>query len=105
MSNPSTPFGFTEAGLSDGISPNFGMYEGYISTSNTNSIYGGDVAAPISGGFYGLAPVVFGCEPTGNAWLPSCQGPGEENCATEHGLFWLAAIADVQDHGAIKWEF
>lgn len=102
MSNPSTPFGFTEDGLSDGISPNFGMYEGFISPSNTHAIYGGDVAAPISGGYYDLATVVFGGEPIGGIFEPSFEWPSISFGGTYRGRAWLGNIADVVAGGVIK---
>jgi hypothetical protein len=103
MSNPNIPFGFQESGLIDGISPNFGMFpDGQISTANTNSIYGWDVAKPISGGYFDVftAPVAGGA-PVGGIFVPHFAWPSKSYGGTFRNRAYLNQGSDVVAGGAI----
>ena len=95
MSNPTTPFGFLDNGLMDGNVPNFGIYSGSIAATNTNSIYAGDIAKPISGGYFDVfTAAVGGGEAIGGifvefSWLSKSAGMLVRNRA------WLGQTGDI----------
>jgi hypothetical protein len=101
MSNPSTPFGFAETGLLDGISPNFGVYTGQIAVNNAHSIFGGDVAAVLAGGYYDYAAEVGGGAQIGGVFLPDFVWQSISFGGTYRGRAWLGNTADVVAGGSI----
>lgn len=102
MSNPSTPFGFAEIGLEDGISPNFGVYTGYINPANGHSIYGGDVAAVLAAGYYDYAAEVGGGEQIGGVFLPEFEWVSISAGMTVRNRAWLGNTADVVAGGTVS---
>jgi hypothetical protein len=56
MANPTTPYGFQEVGLIDGVDPTFGMYTGQIAVTNTHTIYANDPAV-FAAGYFDVASV------------------------------------------------
>lgn len=95
MANPSTPFGFQYQGLLDGSSPNFGFVTVSISAANTNSIYGGDVAKPISGGYFDVATEIGGGEPIGGVFLPDFSWLSRTAGQRIRSRAWLGNTADI----------
>jgi hypothetical protein len=95
VSNPNIPFGFQDDGLMDGNMPTFGSYPGQLSVSNANSIYGGDVAKPLSGGNYDvfLAPVGGG-ETVGGIFLPHFEYYSK-SIGKSFNRAWLGTTGDV----------
>lgn len=104
MANPSTPFGFQYDGILDGIAPNFGMYaDGQISTANTNNIYGGDVAKPISGGYFDVfTAAVGGGAPIGGIFLPDFHWPSKSLPGSYWSRAYLNQGSDVAAGGIIR---
>lgn len=96
MANPSTPFGFLENGLIDGSAPTFGMFSATISASNTNKIYGGDVAKPMSGGYYDVfTAAVGGGEPIGGIFLPDFSWLSLSAGQRIRSRAWLGQTGDI----------
>jgi hypothetical protein len=96
MANPSTPFGYLDNGLMDGSAPTFGMYTGTISASNTNKIYGGDVAKPQSGGYFDVfTAAVGGGEPIGGIFLPHFSWLSISAGQRIFSRAWLGQTGDI----------
>lgn len=102
MSNPSTPFGFEYFGLVEGTSPNFGVKTVQISPSNTNSIYGGDVAKVISGGYYDVAAEIGGGAAIGGVFLPDFIWQSKSQQMTVRSRAWLGATNDIVAGGILS---
>lgn len=96
MANPNIPFGFLDNGLLDGTMPTFGLFPGQLSISNTNSIYGGDVAKPPSGGNYDVftAPVGGG-ETVGGIFAPDFSYLSKAQGMRSRNRAWLGTTGDV----------
>lgn len=96
MSNPAIPFGFLDNGLMDGSTPTFGMFPGTLAANNTNSIYGGDVAKPISGGNFDVftAPVGGG-ETVGGIFLPDFAYLSKAQGMRSRNRAWLGTTGDL----------
>jgi hypothetical protein len=101
MSNPSTPFGFQYLGLIDGGPPNFGVKTVQLSSTNAHKIYGGDVAAVISGGFYDVATVTGGGAPIGGIFLPDFVWQSVSQQQTVRQRAWLGNFADIVAGGVV----
>lgn len=95
MSNPAIPFGFLDKGLMDGYAPTFGVYPAQISTGNTNKIYAGDVAAPISGGYYDVATVVGGGGPIGGIFAGNFAYNSLSAGMLNRNRAWLGQTGDL----------
>jgi hypothetical protein len=103
MANPNIPFGFQETGIAGGIAPNFGMYaDGQISSSNPNSIYGWDVAKPISGGYFDVfTAAVGGGAPIGGIFVPNFSFPSKSQGGVYKNRAWLNQGSDVVAGGIV----
>lgn len=93
MANPNVLFGFQPVGLIDGTSPTFGLKTVQLAANNAHSIYQGDVAAAISGGYYDVATEVGGGAAIGGvfwsfSWLSKSQG-------RVRGRAWLGLTGDL----------
>ena len=96
MANPNIPFGFLDNGLMDGSTPTFGMFTGQLSASNTNSIYGGDVAKPPSGGNFDVfTAAVGGGETVGGIFLPDFSYLSKAQGMRSRQRAWLGTTADI----------
>ena len=100
MSNPTTPYGFKYDGLIEGLEPNFGVYSGNISVTNTASMYQGDPAI-FTSGYFTVATATGG---TGApvvgvfidfSWLSISAGMRVRNRA------WLGQTADIVSGGTL----
>jgi hypothetical protein len=96
VSNQAIPFGFLDNGLMDGSMPTFGFYPGTLSSTNANSIYGGDVAKTVSGGNYDvfLAPVGGG-ETVGGIFLPNFTYLSKSQGMRSRNRAWLGTFSDI----------
>src|SRR5690348_6806699 len=101
MSNPNVPFGFEYLGTIDGLSPNFGMKTVQIDPTNTNSIYGGDVASVIAGGFFTVASAVVGGEQIGGVFLPYFEWQSKTAGQTVRNRAWLGQTGDIVAGGTL----
>lgn len=94
MTNPATPYGFKYEGVYEGLEPNFGIYAGQISLSNTHSLYQFDPAV-FSAGYWDHATVTGTTGAVVNGffidfdWLSLSAGMRVRNRA------WLGQTADV----------
>lgn len=96
MANPNSPFGFLENGLEDGYMPTFGIKTGYLSASNTNSIYGGDVAKPLSSGYYDVfTSVTSGGETIGGIFLPDFRWLSKSANKLVYARAWTGQTGDI----------
>ena len=95
MANPSTPFGFQYLELIDGVAPNFGFVTVLIDPTNTHSIYGGDVAKTISGGYFDVATEVGGGEQIGGIFLPDFRWQSKSQGMHTFQRAWLGNTSDV----------
>lgn len=101
MSNQNAPYGFRYVGLIDGSAPNFGIRTVQLSPTNNHSIYGGDVAAAISAGYYDVATEVGGGAAIGGVFLPDFIWQSKSNQTTMRSRAWLGNSADIVAGGTL----
>lgn len=103
MANPAIPFGFQQKGTLEGIAPNYGLQTGLISNDNANSIYGWDVAKPISGGYFDVfTAAVGGGAPVGGIFVPDFKYPSKSQGAVSFNRAWLNQGSDVVSGGTVQ---
>jgi hypothetical protein len=105
MANATTPFGFRENGLTDGLMPTFGVYTGKISASNANAIYGGDVAKPLSGGYFDVFTSATGGGPAGGIggiFLPHFKWYSKSVGRAVYSRSWPGNTGDIVANTTIE---